>query len=47
LAASLTDGGDAPNVDVLATTGGSKAYFLVKRENGSFDWLPADKVKLR
>jgi hypothetical protein len=47
LPGALTDGGREPHVDVLAATGGSKAYFLVKRQNGSIDWLPVDKVELR
>lgn len=42
----LTSGGQELFVDVLAATGGSKAYFLVQREDDSLDWLPADSVQL-
>ncbi|SEQ12200.1 hypothetical protein SAMN05216188_102135 [Lentzea xinjiangensis] len=47
LPGSLIAGGTSPNVHVLAATGGSKAYFLVRRDDDALEWLPATAVSLR
>ncbi|MEA2703620.1 MAG: hypothetical protein QOD63_1565, partial [Actinomycetota bacterium] len=46
LRATLQRNGTDPEVTVLAATGGSCAYYLIKNDDDSLVWTPAEKVRV-